>query len=625
MKKIRFLLLVLLALALCAVLAPSAAGAAGGFHITDFNVDITLQENNVYDVTQVITVDFNAPLHGIYCYVPLTYKWDTPEGKKEYRAFIYNADVSGAPFETYTEDGIYHIRIGDPDRLVTGKKVYTVKYSLDVGDDWIDDYDFLYYNIIGTQWEVPIDNVSFTIRMPKAFDASGLQAYSGKYGSTQQDVRLQADGNVITGSSTRPLSAFEGITVYTELPEGYFVGERTMAPLELLIIVVMGGLVLLGLVLFLLFGVDRKPVRTVEFEPPDGLTSAEVGYVIDGSVDNRDAVSLIIYWAEKGYLEIEEKEKNALVLRKLKDLPDTAKPFERTFFDGLFANREEVSVDELKYTFYDTMTGVKSGISAAFESKQRRVFTKRSLRFQALLSFFTALPFVLSLLYANYIYMDSFMGAAFISLIPLVVLLPSVYILGRLMRGWRGLTRRKRAFQLAGSLIFLGTAMAAYLALMFLLYNMPVLGIAGVAATLALGLLSVFMRKRTDIGVQWLGRILGLKNFIATAEKSRLEMLVNENPQYFYKILPYAYVLGVSEAWAKRFENIGIQPPPPVWYHGYGMSTFTTLWLMHSLNRSLYSMGSAMAARPSPKGGTDGFGGGGFSGGGFGGGGGGGW
>ena len=40
------------------------------------------------------------------------------------------------------------------------------------------------------------------------------------------------------------------------------------------------------------------------------------------------------------------------------------------------------------------------------------------------------------------------------------------------------------------------------------------------------------------------------------AEKNQLEMLVEQNPNYYYDILPYAYVLNVSKKWIKKFENI---------------------------------------------------------------------
>ena len=39
----------------------------------------------------------------------------------------------------------------------------------------------------------------------------------------------------------------------------------------------------------------------------------------------------------------------------------------------------------------------------------------------------------------------------------------------------------------------------------------------------------------------------------------------SDNPEYFYNILPYAYVLGVSDKWMKKFEGITMEAPH--WYY----------------------------------------------------------
>ncbi len=74
------------------------------------------------------------------------------------------------------------------------------------------------------------------------------------------------------------------------------------------------------------------------------------------------------------------------------------------------------------------------------------------------------------------------------------------------------------------------------------------------------------MRKRSEQGNKWYGQLLGFKNFIDKAEKDRLSCWCEQNPSYFYNVLPYAYVLGVTDKWAKNFESIGIQPP--MWLSG---------------------------------------------------------
>ena len=40
--------------------------------------------------------------------------------------------------------------------------------------------------------------------------------------------------------------------------------------------------------------------------------------------------------------------------------------------------------------------------------------------------------------------------------------------------------------------------------------------------------------------------------------------MVLQYPNYFYDILPYTYVLGISNKWIKKFEQISLEPPS--WY-----------------------------------------------------------
>ena len=119
-----------------------------------------------------------------------------------------------------------------------------------------------------------------------------------------------------------------------------------------------------------------------------------------------------------------------------------------------------------------------------------------------------------------------------------------------------------------------------------------------------------------------LGKIQGFRTFLETAEKDRLEALVVQNPTYFYDILPYTYILGVSDTWIKKFESITVTPPSwydnPKGFTSYRFGVFMTT-TMSSVQRTM-----ASSPRRSSSGGSRSSGGG-FSGGGSGGGGGGSW
>ena len=69
-----------------------------------------------------------------------------------------------------------------------------------------------------------------------------------------------------------------------------------------------------------------------------------VGYVVDGSVDDKDVISLILYWADKGYLKMKEKGQKDMEFIKLKDIPDSEPRYQKTMFEALFKNRKKVKL-----------------------------------------------------------------------------------------------------------------------------------------------------------------------------------------------------------------------------------------------------------------------------------------
>ncbi len=121
-----------------------------------------------------------------------------------------------------------------------------------------------------------------------------------------------------------------GVTLRADLPEGYWVDPANHDWLIYLLFGILIGIPVLMCLLWLLFGRDPKIIKTVEFYPPEGMTPAEIGYVIDGVIDNKDIVSMITYYASKGYLSIQEYEAmktTKFMVKKLKDIDSSEKRF----------------------------------------------------------------------------------------------------------------------------------------------------------------------------------------------------------------------------------------------------------------------------------------------------------
>lgn len=605
--------------------APAYAGAEY-FVIDHYQVNVDVMENNAYNITEVINVDFFTERHGIFRTLPL--KFDKNWVK------ISNVSVSGHKSHIETSHDSMTIRIGSADSYVKGKVQYTISYTYDVGADNINNMDEFNHNIIGTQWDTEIKAVDFTVHMPKNFDAKNVNCTSGDLGSTENNnVKWEVHGNKIVGRIISPLQNNQALTVALPLPEGYWVGAKKHSKPESFIFTVSGYplyalCVILAFLLWYKKGRDNKLFPAVEFEPPEGLNPSEIGYIIDGVVDSEDVTSLVLYWANLGLLQIEEApetaaaRKKVLTLVKLKDIPGNAKSYEKRVFRALFSlgDGQRVSTKELEYKFYTTISAVQFEIERSFQNDQKRaVYVERNgCSFTFLVLLLAITPLIL-------IFLQTLLP---VERGPLWIMAPWItfflvgpsYKLSSMMTDHRTYPMKK---VIVMTVVLLLALIGTYL-LVVMFAGISVYKCAAAAgSSMIASFFASIMSIRTEYGDRILARVLGFKEFIRAAEKDRLERMFEENPQYFYNILPYALVMGLSEKWANHFENMAVQPPD--WYRGHKYTTFNTVAFTDHLDKNFHALNSAMGSSPSSGGSSGSSSSGGSSSGGSGGGGGGSW
>lgn len=531
------------------------------YYITAYNVNINVTQDNILQINETIDAYFNESRHGIYRYIPTVNTVERQDGSSgTTHAKIRNVRCSDNYSSSY-ENGDYVMQIGDEDITLTGAHTYNISYEYQLGQDIADGFDELYYNIIGAGWDTYIQNVSFSIVMPKEFDESLLGFSSGAYKTAgTETIEYYVNGNEISGRLTKTLAPYEALTVRLELPEGYFYFNKAahIAKLALMVLIPVLCLIFV-LLIWKKHGKDKKTVKVVEFYPPEGMSSADVAYWYNGMLTNDNIVPMLIELANDGYITIRQTETKkpfrttqdfVIESRKYCDSKDINK---RMFYNGLFENgRTWVTKEDLEDEFYKTLDAIAMNYNTS--ENRKKVFDSKSLKMRLLCWAVT-----------------------------IACLLLNIFILNLTF----GTAERFLAF------------------------------FAGAAILVCAFIFSFFVRRRTQAGAEILQKIEGFKMFLKTAEKERLETLVNDNPEYFYDILPYAYVLDVSKEWTKNFESIAIEQPK--WYVGVG--PFDRMMMYSFMNSTMQSCAQAMTSSPQ----TSSSGGGGFSGGGSGGGGGGSW
>lgn len=597
---------------------------ANDYDITKYDVEIVVDEHNKYSIKENIDTYFNVSKHGIIRRIPLYNNIIRQDGIRERnRVLISNVHVN-EEFASSRENNNYVLKIGSADKTINGKHSYTISYDYDIGLDKNNKYDELYFNIIGTNWDTDISNVTFKITMPKEFDASKLGFSYGEYGESNTDnISYDVDGNVITGSFEGTLLAGEGLNVRMELPEGYFIRKSVGSSLLecwYYIIPILG--VLISYLIWKKYGKDDQVVDVVSFYPPENMNSLDVAFAKKGSVNSNDAVSLLVYLASKGYIKIVEdkKSKSRFTIQKVKEYDGNNKE-EELFFRGLFKKVwDSISSDELNESFYLTINSILTKKNSTANRKE--LFNSKSSNKRYILFLFMLITSSLSTIIPalGYKLSDIIFSIIICNLIGIVALI----IVGIIYDN--NFTKKGLNSALGFAFFFvLALAVANFTIIGFeYIYYDTVYLIGFILCMVCTYLIYFFyliVTKRTEYGNKVLGEVNGFKKFLETAEKDKLESLVHDDPSYFYNILPYAYVLGVSDAWIKQFEGIAIAPPD--WYES--ADTFDYYRFNRSLNRTIHSASRVMNSVPQSSGGSSsggGFSGGGFSGGGSGGGGG---
>ncbi len=553
------------------LLSICSIGMAQDFTVNEYNVKIEINKEGYFDVTEKYDVVFDVEKHGLWRKIPIEYNFEDEDGKVSKRSIkISKIKVPGWQYTTeggWFGDHNLGIKIGDPDKYVTGEQVYIIQYRVDRSFIYEKNNDVFYWNLIGREWVADFKKVNFTVELPEDLPLAKDQyfVYTGEVGDTSTNASYKYENGVLAGSSKVVLGNGKDMTIMIKLPKGVIV-EKTANQLlweDYQWTSLFLPLLLLFYFLWNKFGKDRKMPEVVEYFPPTGVDPVMAGYLIDDKADSRDLTSLIPHWGANGYLSLAEIGKKGLfskkdiVLKKLKDIPSNAHLYERTFFDGLFGYRDEVTVSDLKDSFYTTMNAAKSQLSSAV--RVDGYYDKKS----------------------------------------------------HLMR-----------FVVAGGMLLLGG-----LGGMLLLWKYGALAfIVWLIVCIILAIWSLRIMKRpTEKGDEAKQKTNGFKMFIEKAEKDKLEFLLRDDPTYFEKTLAYAVAFGMAKKWARKFDGLNLQPPG--WYHGASWSAssvggFNAASFADSFTSSMSSMSSTMVSSPSSSGSSSG---GGSSGGGFGGGGGGSW
>jgi uncharacterized membrane protein YgcG len=631
-----------------ALVAMPASAQISGERINSYDVAIQIEPRGSILVVERILYDFDGvSRHGIFRDIPDRLRFDDRYDRVFPIDVIAVEGSEGTPdqFKVTRGGGEFHIRIGDPNRTISGFHTYTITYRVRGALNAFADHDELYWNAIGASWQVPIDTATVEVAAPATL--TGAACFQGPTGSSLQCSDARAEGSKATFGQSN-LQPYQGMTVVVGLPKGavpspapileerwslaraFSVTPSTASVAVALLIVLLTAIGqamwragrdrrVVGSPIDVAFVTQGAPEQAVpllersaypvEYAPPEDIRPGQLGTLKDEVANPLDVTATIVDLAVRGYLRIEEIPKEGWFgkpdwrLVKLKDPDEDLLEYERRLLDALFENAAIDGIEDVERAL-GTLTGWKGNIARMAlariagsvgglpKAPPRRPGSAQDVLLSSLKQHFVArLHEVQNALYADAVDRRWFPERP-----------------DKVRTRWHG-----RAILLLVAGLGLVVLVAAKTHFGLIALPLVISGIVLLAGAHA-------MPRRTAKGTGLVRRVRGFRTYIATAETQEARFQEREN--IFSKYLPYAIVFGLTEKWAHAFAALGQEPPSANWYVGaqpFALTTFAS-----SIDHFTVSSVGTIGSTPGGSGGS-GFGGGGSSGGGGGGGGGGSW
>ncbi|KKB07126.1 hypothetical protein VE25_19415, partial [Devosia geojensis] len=616
---VRLLLACLAAAALC---LPVAARE----EIRAFTSDVTLLVDGSVEVRETIEVIAEGVdiQRGIYRDIPVVMRdGDGNRVRPGLTVMGATRNDNAEPFRVERRGDFLRIWIGDADTLLRpGIHRYALSYTMTRMGRYFADYDEIYWNATGNYWNFPILSALATIRLPEGAVLRDMAGYTGPAGSSERAVTITREAdNVAVFRAERALGPGEGLTVAASFQKGILVepgaGERVaywFVDRQDAIVPALGALAVLAYFTLAWVRVGRDPQKGVViplFHPPKGFSPALVHYIHNWGWTKNGWTAFTAAAFDlgvKGLVVIDNAAKKLKLTATGKVPAEPLPPGEEVLLTYL-VREGSATVDK---TSGPTLNARRAEFVKAIERENREAWFRNNVGY-------TILGIVIAVAVIGGIVLLGYLA-------PFWLILSAVLgiFLGLAVNGLHGLWSGSKirfvliaiwavafASNFAGGIGALATDFRVSTAVV------SAITIVGLCVAFA-----ILMRAPTVQGRKVMDEIDGLKLYLETAEKDRLNMS-GEPPltvERFERLLPYAIALGVEKPWSEHFEaELARNAVPdatgtsysPGWYHSTG--GFSPGKIAGAVAGAATGMSAAMVAAQPASSSSSGSGGGGFS------------
>ncbi len=544
--------------------------------VLSFDVTAAIQEDASMLVTERIRVNIEQKRirQGITHALPIRERYENTK-LRHYGFELISVTLDGKPVNYYKNEAGYYTGLAIGTKNVgapLGEHTYEIVYKTTGHVRFLSDKDEIYYNVMGNNWEFPVDRLSFTLQLPNNNTDAVIDAlaYTGARGASGSDYHIE-NKHIVT--TTRTLNPGEGLTVAIGWKKGLITPPKeTFANMmganrTQVLVGILGIVLLYFLITSMIFKARVKGPVVPLFSAPQGMTPGYAAALQERGYPGRMFHSDIIWTAINGFLQLNAQskkevwlEKNAVVTESkwMQTKGEWARPLCERLTHILFPQKEDARLNLLSADGRQTAQGAFEDLRFNY-SLQLQGFWKYTYIHLILGALLTIglFCFVLKYIYTPAMHLgETYDGA----LLYLLIYGTCVLLLWACVLG---IYRAIYFFEGTRRLVLLCLMPVLGAALIFVLWlfteeDYLFLALFSVTFLIAVWFCARIPRCVTAKGMEAYRQVVGLEMYIRTAEKNRLAQInaPEDTVEKFEELLPYAIALNCADVWQKRFDKL---------------------------------------------------------------------
>lgn len=553
-----------------------------GEYIEFFHDEIRVNMDGTVHVKEIIKINAEHQKINLGIYQDFgNFINDKKLGKKyrvSYNFIAVKRNGENENFWTETTDSGTKLLIGakkfsPENRIPKGFNTYEIEYTMSGIILNYQDYDELYLNVTGNEWEFPINNASARVYLPPAIKIKNVYGYTGiagEKGANYEKIK-ETENQVLF--STKKIRKGEGFTVALSFDKGIreikkeeitkdFSRVNTLNKYTEMnnktnygyAMNIFFSVLAYYLIVWFIFGKDEDlGTITPLFSPPKGISvGLSEALILHSTNNSRVFTALIIDLCAKGYICLNEDAKSITLERTEKrvfsgDLPIS----DEKFLLALFMGRNKMVLYKTDYVD-EPFPEIREILKRASKiyNKSVKKDEKKYIKKNSILSYG---GFVIILGFFVYFIKNDIIDMILASIF---MLLFSVIIAQNLLSEIRFLAKGKLSKKgIKQSLfgIIIGIVATVIFATQLGLHHADfILCLISLGTILTILVFMEIMDKPNQNGIEVIRELEGLKMYCEAVDEVFYEKIT---PEIYEKNLPFAIIFNCEDVWQKKFKK----------------------------------------------------------------------